>query len=432
MSTLSASDTRPITAVGSVGFAPRYAASLATLLTVLGATAIWPTVLFLWSLWTTDALKSVGMIIPLVSLILILRVWRSLGWEMSGSGWGAAILLATVATVRLREQTVLVFMVTPQWSVYIPPHSLVVFAYASGAVLLFGGARLYRAAWFPVALLLFVNPVPHIFNVYVDLPLQRVSAHVARGFAIALGQPLSPDQMRVMFTPQFGMFIAPGCNGIRGAVTMGLIALVAGYVYRFRFRAHVAVIAGAILLGYFFNFARLCLLVVYSIVALHIPSLQNKAEMADYIIGASLFFFATYLLFHVIRLLGDSGKATLPAPASLAPLPLSSGGGLTIRFAAMFFIVLLGASRLSAAILHNRSAVAADRDQNTLGKFPVTLGAYTLSRSWNEYLPGGPLIFHWADYAPTDGSAHIALGLSPVLGSHDSLICHSARGEDPL
>ena len=51
------------------------------------------------------------------------------------------------------------------------------------------------------------------------------------------------------------MFIAPGCNGIRGAVTMGLIALIAGYIYRFRWYAHVAVVAGAVLLGYVFNFA---------------------------------------------------------------------------------------------------------------------------------------------------------------------------------
>src|SRR6202453_4574915 len=135
-----------------------------------------------------------------------------------------------------------------------PPHSLVAFAYGAGVVLLFGGPRLFRAALFPLVLLWFVNPIPHIFNVYVDLPLQRASAHVARGFAMALGQPLSPDKLRLMFTPDFGMFIAPGCNGIRGAVTMGLIALVAGYLYRFRWRAHAAVVLRAVLLGYGFHF----------------------------------------------------------------------------------------------------------------------------------------------------------------------------------
>jgi len=209
----------------------------------------------LWVMWTTDALKSIGMFIPLVSLVLILRVWRSLGWEMDGSWWGFAILVATAVVVQMRDRSILILVLSPQWQISLPPPPLVVFAYGAGVVLLFGGTRLFRAALFPLVLLFFVNPVPHIFNTLIDLPLQRASAHVARSFAIALGQPLSPDQLRLMFTPDFGMFIAPGCNGIRGAVTMGFIALVAGYVYRFRWYAHTAVVTGAVLLGYVFNFA---------------------------------------------------------------------------------------------------------------------------------------------------------------------------------
>src|ERR1039458_6785708 len=101
------------------------------------------------------------------------------------------------------------------------------------------------------------------------------------------------------------MFIAPGCNGIRGSITMGFIALIAGYVYRFRWYANALVVLGAILLAYVFNLARLCMLVLYYIVALHFPSLQDKAENADYVIGAALFLVATLLLFTVIHRLRD-------------------------------------------------------------------------------------------------------------------------------
>jgi len=93
------------------------------------------------------------------------------------------------------------------------------------------------------------------------------------------------------------MFIAPGCNGIRGSVTMGFIALIAGYLYRFRWYANALVVIGAILLGYIFNLVRLCLLVLYYVAALHLTSLQNKAEGADYLIGGVLFLVATLLLF---------------------------------------------------------------------------------------------------------------------------------------
>ncbi len=375
------------------------------------------------------------MVIPLVSGFLIFRAWRSLDYEMQGSWWGAVILIVTVAAVHIREQAILVFILSPQWSIFIPPHSLVAFAYTAGVVLLFGGTRLFRAALFPIVLMWFVNPIPHVFNVFVDLPLQRISAHVARAFAIALGQKLSSDQMRLMFTPNFGMFIAPGCNGIRGAVTMGFIALVAGYFYRFRWYANAAVVAGAILLGYLFNFARLCILVLYYIVALHLTWLRSRAEMGDYIIGACLFLIATILLFSVIARLRQSPTQTLaaePAPASLRPSSSLSPLSIYTRLAFLAIIAFFGCYGVAHATERNRQLAAAQTDQNALGQFPQKIGDYTLVRSWNENLITGPLIFHWADYAPADGGPHVSIGISPVLGSHDTMICHSARGEDPL
>ena len=416
---------------------PWRAAGLVSVLAVLGVTSVWPTVLYLWDLWTKDALKSIGMLVPIVSLILILRAWRALGWSMNGTWWGLAILLFISAIVHLREQSVLVLVISPQWSVFLPPHSLIAFAYAAGIVLLFGGTSLFRAALFPIALMWFVNPIPHIFNVLVDLPLQQVSAHVARWFAMALGQPLSPDQMRLMFTPDFGMFIAPGCNGIRGAVTMGFVALIAGYIYRFRPYAHAGVVAIAILLGYVFNFVRLCTLVLYYIVALRWTRLQAHAEMGDYIIGACLFLFATFLLFALVRRFGHTAPS--PDPRRESSPVINRGGGeaqgrsLTHRLAAMSVFALLSCGRLAMASLYPQSAgPAVIADQTTLGQFPAKIGGYTLARSWNEYLTTGPLIFHWADYAPAGGGTHVAIGVSPVLGSHDTLICHSARGEDPI
>jgi exosortase J len=425
----------PILPTEKVAFSSTQAAGLAALLAVLGLSAVWPTAVLLWKLWTQDALKSIGMFIPLVSFVLVLRVWRSLGWEMDGSWWGLVILVVTAAVVHIRNQSILIFVLSPQWSIYMPPHSLVAFAYGAGVVLLFGGPRLFRAALFPLVLLWFVNPIPHIFNVFVDLPLQRASAHVARGFAIALGQPLSSDQMRLMFTPQFGMFIAPGCNGIRGAVTMGFIALIAGYVYRFRWYAHTTVVLCAVLLGYVFNFARLCGLVLYYLAALHFTSLQHKAKLADYIIGASLFLFATLLLFYVIRHLRELPNHLKPAatkPPAYEPVRLSF---VYPCFAAMLAFVVFGLYGVARAVAYTTSSAYTSQikiDQHAPGQFPPRIGGYTLARSWNENIFAGTLIYHWAEYAPDDGGAHVSLGISPVLGSHDTLICHSARGEDPL
>ena len=409
-------------------------AGLAALLAVLGLTTIWSSVILLWYLWTTDALKSIGMVVPVVSFLLILRVWRSLGWELDGSWWGFVLLLVTTILVQFRERAVILLVLSPQWTLFFPPHSLVMFAYGTGLVLLFGGVRLFRACLFPLLLLFFVNPIPHIFNVYVDLPLQRASAHVARAFAIALGQPLSPDKLRLMFTPEFGMFIAPGCNGIRGAVTMGFIAAVAGYLYRFRWRAHIAVVLGAIALGYLFNFVRLCVLVLFYLVALHFPSLQDRAENADYLIGAGLFFVAVYLLYLVIGRLGGAHAESVWAPPRVADAPAAGTvpASYYLRAAAFALLVAFGLTGVARG-LHTKD-VSADlaAEERAPGQFPQNAGKYSLVRTWNEDLLTGTLLFHWAEYAPGDGGTHIAIGVSPLLGAHDTMVCHSARGEDPI
>ncbi len=431
-----AAEVSPLQSTGVVRLNVPRAATLAALVAVLGLSTIWSTVNALWALWMMDALKSIGMLFPLVSFVLILRVWRSLSWEMEGSWWGLVILIVTTVVVRVRDESILVFVFSPQWSIYVPPHSLVVFAYGAGVVLLFGGTRLFRASLFPLILLWFVNPIPHIFNVLVDLPLQRASAHVARAFAISLGQPLSPDQLRLMFTPEFGMFIAPGCNGIRGAVTMGFIALVAGYVYRFRWYAHAAVVAGAVLLGYLFNFLRLCILVLYYIVALHFTWLRSRAEMGDYLIGAGLFLVGTFLLFYVVRRLSESpGRIKPPAMNLIYSAASARGPSFYARFAAMLALTLLSSYGVAHAYIQTHSgsyAAQIKADENAPGQFPTRIGNYSLSRTWNENIFSGPLVFHWAEYAPDNGGTHISVGVSPVLGSHDTLICHSARGEDPL
>jgi exosortase J len=403
-------------------------AAMAAVLAVLGLSTIWPTALSLWTLWTTDALKSIGMMIPVVSLALILRAWRGIGWESEGTWWGLVLLLTTMAAVHVREQAAVVLVISPQWAVFFPPLSLVAFAYVSGVVLLFGGSRLYRAALFPIVLMWFVNPIPHVFNVWVDLPLQHASAHIARAFAMNLGHKLTPDHLRLMFTPEFGMFIAPGCNGIRGSITMGFIALIAGYVYRFRWYANALVVVGAILLGYVFNLARLCLLVLYYMVALHFPSLQDKAENADYVIGAALFLCATMLLFNAIHRLRDSNGRSLKEAAVAERGAERAPRTRYARLAAMAAIGLIGWAGI--ATVHGETAQSASG--TAPGKFPERLGNYTLVRTWNETVVGGQVVYVWAEYSQAGGRIPITMGVSPVLGSHDPLICHSARGDDPV
>jgi exosortase J len=415
-------------------FSRGWFAAIGIVLMVAGTVTIWPSLFSLWTIWTTDALKSVGMVIPVVSLVLILRIWKILDWEAQGSWWGLAILLVAIVAAQLQRQVVLILVISPEWSTALPPPSLVLLAYGSGAVLLLGGRQLYRAALFPILLLLFANPVPHAFSLWVDLPLQQASAHIARAFAMHLGYTLTPDRLRLMFTPQFGMFIAPGCNGIRGSLTMGLLGLIAGYVYRFRWYATATVVTAAVFLGYIFNCARLCLLVLYYVVAMHYTSLQDKAEDADYVIGALLFLVATLLLFAAIHRLRDAQIPTVAQDISVVDQSTTFERRMPFarysRIAAMAALVLLGWVGLVRASAANPSAASLS-EGTVAAKLPASLGDYELVRSWNETLPTGAIIYIWGEYRSVGGGSPIAVGVSPVLGWHNPLICHSIRGDNP-
>src|ERR1700743_2026976 len=75
----------------------RAAAPIVLILTlgVVGLFAISSTCNALWGMCMTDPLKSIGGLVPIVSVLLLLRVWKSLGWTLQGNWWGLAVLGAT-------------------------------------------------------------------------------------------------------------------------------------------------------------------------------------------------------------------------------------------------------------------------------------------------------------------------------------------------
>src|ERR1700761_6021963 len=119
--------------------------TLASLCAAAGLLTIWPSVRSLFDIWTTDDLKSMGMVVPLVCYLLILRAWKGLDWETQGSWWGFAVLAGSAALMFLRDQMLLIVTINKNWLLQLPPLPLVAVIYAAGMVLLFGGVRLLKA-----------------------------------------------------------------------------------------------------------------------------------------------------------------------------------------------------------------------------------------------------------------------------------------------
>jgi len=376
------------------------------------------------------------MLIPPVSIILTLRVWRQNGWQLRGTWWGLAVIGAAFFVSILHASAEL-FVTAGGALVSLIPLTLPVYLYGSGVVLLFAGTRVWRKAWFPLGLLLLSQPVPVLTSSMIDIPLQEISARVARAFATLIHFAPTTPQLRLMFSPDFGMFIAPGCDGIRGAVTLGYLALFLGYLKRASLRRWAAYVIGGVLLGYLFNFIRLCVLVVYYRIALGHPALEGVAKQADYAIGSCLFLVAILIFIRLASL-----REAEPAPADLARADGGTGPGskklvqastnLFIRCAA-FAVVLLVVLALPTSALRGRQS-GPDSDLSStasLARFPKQIGRFALTRTWYEQSGGQTLVESGAYSASGSDEIILAIWVAPFVYYHDANSCWLARGLKP-
>jgi exosortase J len=395
-------------------------------LTAFGCLGIYREIANLWSEWTSDPLRSIGMLIPAASVILILRVWRQYGWEMRGTWWGLAVI-GLAFFLSLLRQYALFLAVAGEAVVSLIPVSLPVYVYGSGIVLLFAGKRIWRCVWFPLGLLLLSQPVPGLTNGLIDIPLQNVSARVARSFATLIGFTPTTPELRLMFAPNFGMFIAPGCDGIRGAVTMGYVALIFGYLKRVSLFRWMTLTVGAVLLGYLFNFIRLCILVIYYRIVLGHPSMEGFAKQADYLIGSCLFLLVTVVF---VRLARAMPRKPAPAEIALRSEPTSPQIlNIAIKYAGFAVVILASLSLPSSALRASRQVVV--EPTSFAARMPKQVGDFGLNRTWYEQQSGIPVVEGAAYSAPGSDEITLAIWVAPNLHVHDANQCWLARGLRP-
>jgi exosortase J len=404
------------------------------LLVGLGTLGLARALLILWDIWSNDPLRSIGMLIVAASIFLMLRVWRQCGWELRGTWWGLLSLLAGLLLSSFWQRIACYFLAGPLKIDLLPP-KLSLYFFASGVILLFAGTRVWRRAWFPLALLLCAQPVPTLSARYLDLPLQSFSAHVARSFATSIGfAPTSPELLRLMFTPNFGLFIAPGCDGIRGAVTMGYVALIAGYLKRASIPRWISYVSGAVLLGYLFNLVRLCALVLYYRIALGHHWLEHFAKQADYAIGGCLFLVAAILFLWVV-LRKEEARGIDALPLTRVD-PSASEQRITYwKVAAFGALALLFVVPGAQAIREHRRSLAGELHDGALtlsqlqDLMPMQIGEFKLNRVWQEQANGETVVESAAYAGPESTAATLGVWLPPSRHTmHDSWV---ARGEDP-
>jgi exosortase J len=251
----------------------------------------------LLTLWQTDPLRSIGCIMPIATAFFVWKQRDLFKWD-EGNWWGLALMTPPIFLMWLTDGDAALygFLGGHYFSMSLAPTGLLLVLYFSGAVLYFGGISVLKSLSFPLLLLLFVNPVPGIVE-SLDLQLQTIAAQVARGFAGLLSVQVEPGLLKMMFAPNLGMFIAPGCDGLRGVAAMFCLSMIVGHFYRMPAKHHFAYVLVAVLLAYVMNLVRLCFVVIYYWFALRIDSIAHFGAEIDYVIGGLLFFIAALFLF---------------------------------------------------------------------------------------------------------------------------------------
>jgi exosortase J len=283
-----------------------------------------------------------------------------------------------------------------------------------------------------------LQPVPPVVVHFMDLPLQSLSAHIARSFAALIGfPPTNPELLRLMFTPDFGMFIAPGCDGMRGAVTLGYVALIVGYLKRASIVRWCLYVAAAVLMGHLFNLIRLCSLVLYYKIAVGHTALEHIAKQADYAIGGCLFLIAAILFLWVAfrKEKIKSGVEDVSIPRAAATEKISKRWTIYWRVAVFAILVLIADVSGVRAIRNYRKSMVASLQSGELTqkeldeRIPKKFGDYKLIRTSQEQ-SDGDIVSENAVYAK-DVSEEITLGIWMSPREHNVHWSRIAHGESP-
>jgi exosortase len=168
--------------------------------------------------WATDENMGHGFFVPLVAGYIAWRRRDALTFDpKQGNLWGLAVvifaaLLSLVATLGAE-------LFTARMSFVI---ALV------GVVLYLGGMRWIKILSFPLALLLFMIPIPTIIYAQLTLHLQILASQLGEMLITLMGIPVLRAGNTLQL-PSQTLDIAEACSGIRSLLSLMFLSLVFAY-----------------------------------------------------------------------------------------------------------------------------------------------------------------------------------------------------------
>ncbi len=134
--------------------------------------------------------------------------------------------------------------------------ALSVFIFINGSFLLVYGLKSYRAALFPLLFLVFIIPMPTVLMESMITFLQVGSTEFTNLLFTASGIPFVRDGF-VFHLPNLSVEVAKQCSGIRSAMAIFIVAVLAGYMFLKSTRKIIFLVICAVLVAMLKNGIRI-------------------------------------------------------------------------------------------------------------------------------------------------------------------------------
>jgi exosortase len=203
----------------------------------------------LWRLalqWYHDPDASHGFFVPLFAAYVLWERWPAVtARRREPSWWGVVLLGAGLAVMATGVVGAELFLARISLLIVI-----------AGLIVMFLGWNYLRAAWFPLAVLLLMIPIPKILLNQVTMPLQRLAAVLATNILSLLGVVVNREG-NIIHLPVMDLGVEEACSGIRSLMSLMTLALICGYFLDRRLWARVTLVAAAVPIAVFANSMRI-------------------------------------------------------------------------------------------------------------------------------------------------------------------------------
>lgn len=189
-------------------------------------------VVVLWLFWTIKDAVAAAAAEP----------WPALGWLLLLAG------LCCYVVGRAIDITIFQFASQP----------LVM----TGSLLLLRGPAALRAAWFPLAYLIFMIPLPGVFVDAVTGPLKGWISNIVTEVLYAVGYPIARNGVTIT-VGQYQMLVADACSGLHSMFSLSALGTLFMFIMDRKSRLHNAVMIASILpIAFIANIFRVMFLVL--------------------------------------------------------------------------------------------------------------------------------------------------------------------------